>query len=103
MTEIKLFRREPAKYAGHLETRTTDLSDMNQFLIQEFGPDSNWGINSALAYVSQKYGGGRYEVKFRMDGKYVRCQVFEIAGLPNLKCRCDLKKLMTRGCQCKGI
>lgn len=66
-----------------LETRhNISDPDINKFFAKEFGEDGNGGIDNALSYVGQKYGGGSYQLRVYRHGKYCWSQRFELAGLP---------------------
>ena len=84
-----------AKYGNILETRLIEVTDrvldLNAYFIKEFGEDKNGGISNALDYVSEKYGGGNFQLRVSSDDKYVQSNTFELCGLPKLienKCTC---------------
>lgn len=67
-----------------LEKRQISDTDINNYLVKEFGDDNNGGITNALAYVDQKYGGGKYQLKIYQSNCYVNSHNFELSGSPKV-------------------
>lgn len=88
MIKIELHRLAPQgsppvwQSSQPLETRVIPTNKGSTFFLDEFGDDGNSGIDNALDYVKQKYGGGKYELRIYHNGRYTNRQFFELAGKP---------------------